>query len=143
MAFGDRGRYKSLTMALHSLLPDLYPVVKKYPRAANVSGFPKQAAVIAPTAKADQLIWIEAGVWRSWILIEQPNGTTHTIDAGTGPKASVLPARWALGYTLAYYDEWLREDDPAEQVRAANDTVSLDRVFVEDMSNQIRRVVLS
>jgi len=90
-----------------------------------------------------QLIWIESGSWRSWIIIEKRDGSSETTDVGSGPRAAELPARWALGHTLTFYDDWLRNDEQAKLECAREDQVSLSRVFVDDMSTRIRRVVMS
>lgn len=143
MAFGDRSRYKSVATAFYSLLSEFNPSIEGFPQAARVPGFPKEAVVITPLTDVSQLIWLESGRWRSWIIIERRDGSSETIDAGVGPVTAELPARWALGYTLKFYDDWLQKDDPAQIERAREDRVSLSRVFVEEMSAKVRRVVLS
>jgi len=143
MAFGDRRRYKSLATAFHSLLPDLYPTIEGFPQAATIPDFPREAVVITPLANVSQLVWNDSGRWRSWIIVEKRDGSSETTDAGVGPGASELPARWALGHTLRFYDEWLRSDEPDEIERARENRVSMSRIFVDDMSARVRKVVLS
>ncbi|TFD05852.1 MULTISPECIES: hypothetical protein [unclassified Cryobacterium] len=144
MAFGDRGRYKSLATAIYQLLPDFNPTIEAFPNAGTVAGFPKEAVVFHPTSNTSQLVWIEAGTWKWKLVVENHDGSsTVTDDPGDGPRSGDLPARWALGGTRRYFKGWLADDQPAEDERAKEYRASLSRVHVEDMLLRVERLLLT
>lgn len=143
MAFGDRGRYKSVCLAFNSLFPELRPRIDRFPLAGQIPGFPTEAAVLEVHYDTVQLVWVSNGTWRSWIMETDSEDRTKTTDLGVGPSKWEMPARWCLAGLIDYYEGWLRDDDAAERIRADEDRVSIPRLYTEQLLQRAREVMLT
>ncbi|MFP5290801.1 MAG: hypothetical protein ACLGH5_07440 [Actinomycetes bacterium] len=143
MAFGDRGRYKSVCIAIEALIPEFEARIDRFPLAHQIPGFPAEAVVWDVHYDTVQLIWIARGRWASWIMQLDSGTGSKTTDLGAGPTKWEMPGRWCLAGLIGYYEAWLRDDDPAERIRAVEDRVSVARLNVEQLLERARSVILT